>query len=160
MEWLKLNKTKIAVALFLVVLFFALVSERAAAQPVLSLGRTVLNSENTFGEIGWQFGERQQWEAAATLIGHGWTKRGDIERNHAFSVSRIVRPSWKFLGAANYYRIGAASVHGSPLVGGLNYRLGVGLDWGVVALEYVHYSSAGIHDPNTGIDGVQLRVPL
>lgn len=157
---MKFSYTKLAVALFLVVLLSAFVSERAKAQPVLSLGRTILNSQNTFGEVGYQFGERRQWELAASLIGQGWTTRGDIVRNEAFSLSRIVRPSWGFLGAMNYYRIGIAQVNGSPLVGGPNYRLGVGLDWGVVAVEYVHYSSAGINDPNTGIDGVQLRVPL
>lgn len=160
MEWLKHNLTKVAVALFLAVLLCAVAAERALAGPVLSLGRTVLNSENTFGEIGYQFGDRHQWEASASLIGQGWTKRGDIVKNEVFSLSRVVRPEWRFLGASNYYRIGVAKVNGSPLVGVPNYRLGVGLDWGVVAVEYVHYSSAGINDPNSGIDGIQLRLPL
>ncbi|WP_160153349.1 acyloxyacyl hydrolase [Microbulbifer sp. ALW1] len=154
----KWSWTKGVVALFLVILLCALVAERADARPVVSLGHTALNSHNTVGEIGWQFGTAYQWEVAATAIGRGHTDRGPIDRNWAYSVSRRVQPGWSLLGAENYYRLGVAYVDGSPLVGDINYRLGVGLHWGVVALEYLHYSSAGINDPNTGIDGIQIRV--
>jgi len=156
----KWSWTKGAVALFLAVVLWALLAERASAGPVLSLGHTLLNSDNTVGEVGWQFGERAQWELAAGAIGQGHTDRGHIERNWVYSLSRRVQPGWSILGAQNYYRLGVAYVDGSPLVGDINYRLGVGLRWEVVALEYFHYSSAGINDPNTGIDGIQLRVPF
>lgn len=157
---MRMNWTKAGVGLFILLLLLALLSERASAGPVVSLGHTLLNSQSTVGELGWQFGDRAQWEGAVAVIGEGSTKRGDIERNWAYSLSRRVQPTWRLLGAGNYYRLGLAYIDGSPLVGDVNYRLGIGLDWGVVALEYFHYSSAGINDPNTGVDGIQLRVPL
>ncbi|MCX2780430.1 acyloxyacyl hydrolase [Microbulbifer thermotolerans] len=156
---LKFSWTKAAVILFVAVLTLALYSEDSEARDgvVLSLGHTVLNAHQTAGEVGYRFG---RWEAAATRFGHGSTKRGDIDSAHAVSVSRIVRPGWKFLGAENYYRIGGSYVDGMPLVGNWNYRLGLGLAWDLVEVEYFHYSSAGINDPNTGIDGVQFRLRL
>ncbi|WP_346839830.1 acyloxyacyl hydrolase [Microbulbifer sp. SAOS-129_SWC] len=160
-------KIKLKPALFVVAVFVALVICAMHAEstnageppggPFLSLGHTALHSDNSVGEIGYRVGH---WEAAAALIGQGHTSRGDIERARAWSVSRIVWPSWQLLGADNYYRIGAAYVDGDPLVGDWNYRLGLGLSWGLAEVEYFHYSSAGINDPNTGIDGVQLRLRL
>lgn len=132
----------------------------APGVPVISLGYTAFNSDTSVGEVAWLL-PSQRWEIAATAVGHGHTKRGPIVGHvNAYSVSRLVRPRWQFLGAENYYRLGLAYVDDHPLVGRGNYRLGVGLRWRVWALEYFHYSSGGINDPNTGIDGLQLRVPI
>jgi hypothetical protein len=47
---------------------------------------------------------------------------------------------------------------GSKLVGRTNFRLGLGLDFNeVLRVEYVHHSSADIHNPNRGIDYIMLN---
>ena len=150
-----MNKTSAAVLLFIVVLLFA--ASNAFADAKIALGKTAFNSSNTVGEIGWEF---RDWEITAGLIGEGETKRGDQGVVPVYSFSKLVKPDWSFLGAKNYYRIGVAYVDGSPLVGNTNFRLGVGLAWKVASIEYVHYSSAGIHDTNTGIDIIMLRMNL
>ena len=154
---MKLNWTKGAMALGLVVLLCALYAERSRAEVYLSLGHTALNASQSAGELGYRFGK---YEAAITRFGEGNTKRGHIDSAHGVSLSRIVRPGWGFLGGENYYRIGGSYVDSMPLVGNWNYRLGVGLHWDLVEVEYFHYSSAGINDINTGIDGIQLRLKL
>ena len=156
---MQMNWTKGAVLAFIVILILALYSERGEARDgvVLSLGHTALNASQSTGEIGYRAG---RWEAALTRFGSGDTKRGHIDSAHALSLARIVRPGWGFLGGENYYRIGGAYVDAMPLVGHWNYRLGVGVMWDLVEVEYFHYSSAGINDINTGIDGIQLRLKL
>lgn len=152
---MKKHTTKIAVGIFLIALLLA--ASSAFADAKIALGHTAFNSSMTVGEIGYEW---RDFEVTAGLIGQGSTKRGDQDAVPVYSVSKLVKPGWRFLGARNYYRIGVAYVDGSPLVGRTNFRLGVGLDWGIAALEYVHYSSAGIHETNTGIDAVLLRLNL
>lgn len=149
MKW-----TAVGVVGFIVLLLFASCNARAHDGARISLGYTVANSERPMGEIGYEY---QGWELAAALIGEGKTKRGYQDTVPVYSLSHLVRPSWHILGATNYYRIGVSYVDGSPLVGKANFRLGVGLDWEVIQLEYFHYSSAGINETNSGIDGLQLR---
>ena len=152
---MKLNYTFAAVALFVVLLIAAASNANGEDGARIALGHTAANSELPMGEIGY---EHRGWELAASQIGEGDTKRGEQDTVPIYSLSHVVRPSWRFLGATNYYRIGVAYVDGSPLVGDTNFRLGIGLEWKVMQLEYFHYSSAGIHETNTGIDGVQLRL--
>lgn len=150
-----MKTTKILVALFIVILLLAAGSAWADAR--IALGKTVFNSSSTVGEIGYEW---RDWEANIGLIGQGSTKNGDTDTIATYSISKLVKPGWKFLGGKNYYRIGVAYIDGSPLVGGTNFRLGVGLEYKVFQLEYMHYSSAGIHKTNTGIDSLMLRLKL
>jgi len=152
---LKLNFTKIAVLTFIVVLLLA--ANSAFADVRIALGQTAFNSTNTVGEIGYEW---REWEASVGLIGYGSTKNGHSDEVWTYSLSKLVRPDWSFLGGKNYYRIGVAYIDDSPLVGGTNFRLGVGLEYKVFQVEYLHYSSAGIHKTNTGIDAIMLRIKL
>lgn len=156
---MKFNKTSAAVAAFIVVLIFAVYSASSNAEngPRVSLGYSIINSELPFGEIGYEY---NGWEVAASQWGSGKTKKGYQDPVNIYSLSHVVRPRWGVLGATNYYRIGVSYVDDSPLVGDTNFRLGIGLEWDHVQLEYFHYSSAGIHETNTGIDGIQLRLKL
>lgn len=151
---MKIKPTWVFVILFIVVLVAARYAE--AAGPRIGLGFTVANSTLAYGEVGYEFDGG--YEITAGQNGVGDTRNGPQREVSIFSASRIVRPDWYFFGARNYYRIGVAYVHGSPLVGDTNFRLGVGLEWRHVQVEYFHYSSAGIHQPNTGIDGLYFRL--
>lgn len=121
----------------------------------VGLGRTLFNSWATWGEIGYEW--PGAWEIAASAGNAGNTRNGHQDGVAAASFSRILRPQWHLLGAANYYRLGVAYVDGSVLVGNGNFRLGIGLEWSAVQLEYFHYSSGGLGKPNTGVDGLVLR---
>ena len=168
---MKFNLTRLFVVLFIIVLGWAAYEARAenaangfskVSNPPglrISLGYTVANSTLPFGSLSY---EHNNIEYDATIIGEGNTQRGEQSQVYIFSASHLVRPPWYFLGAQNYYRIGVSHQNGSPLVGHTNFRLGAGLEWKVMQVEYIHYSSAGIFKPNTGIDGIQLKfkVPL
>lgn len=156
---MKIKPTVIAVLAFIVLLVVMVYAEAARAQDGvrISLGRTVANSSATFGEIGYEW---RRWELTAGQIGVGNTHNGPQSEVAVFSASRMVRPGWRFLGAEAYSRIGVAYVRGSPLVGDTNFRLGLGLQYRHFQIEYFHLSSAGIHQPNTGIDGIGLRLML
>lgn len=152
---MRFKTTAIAVVIFILVLLWASFDARADSGMRIALGRTVFNSGAMWGEVGYEF--QSGWELAASVSGAGETRNGAQGEVEAVSLSRVVRPHWRLLGATNYYRLGVAYVHDSPLVGDTNYRLGIGLEWPGFQVEFFHYSSAGIHRPNTGIDGVQLR---
>lgn len=154
---MKIKPTMVAVIVFIVVLVFAAYNARAEDGARISLGYTAANSTLPIGEIGYEY---KGWEVAASLIGVGDTKNGEQKEVPVYSLSYITRPNWSFLGGRNYYRLGVSYVNGSPLVGDTNFRLGVGLEYKVFQVEYFHYSSAGIHQPNTGIDGIQLRFKI
>lgn len=153
----KLDKTMIGVGVFIILLILALQSEMSNADPVVSLGSTAFNSHEPYGEFGYEY---NKWEANIGIIGSGPTQKGDQGEVHVYSISRIVKPDWSFLKGKNYYRIGLAYVDDTPLVGDTNYRLGIGIDYGVFSIEYIHYSSSGIHETNRGIDAFQLRIDL
>ena len=123
----------------------------------IALGKTVLNSDASYAEIGY---ETRNWEFNLGLIGVGETKDGPQDLVITYGASKLVKPNWCFAGGCNYYRIGVAGVYGSPLVGPVNFRLGVGMNYGVFSVEAFHYSSAGIFEDNTGIDGVMLKLEL
>lgn len=156
---MKLKPTAIAVIIFIVALLFAAISatEAHADQGFrTALGHTVVNSHAPIGEVGYEFSSG--YEITASVMGESDTARGHQAEVRIVSFSRLVRPDWHLLGATNYYRLGVAYVDGAQLVGDTNYRLGIGLEWpGLVQIEYVHWSSAGIHQPNTGLDAVMLR---
>lgn len=152
MKW-----THVGVVAFIVLLLLAAVSAnnaRAEDGARIALGYSLINSEVPVGEVGYEY---RGWEVAASLFGEGSTKRGRQDLVPVYSLSYLTRPDWWFLGGRNYYRIGVAYVDGSPIVGHANFRLGVGMEWSVVQVEYFHYSSAGINEINSGIDGIQVR---
>ena len=159
------------IGLFLIAAFVAAFLWAYSAEParaevpepaavVVSLGYTLANSDTSVGEVAWLL-PGQRWEIGAMAIGQGSTRRGPIVGHvKVYSVSRLVRPGWQLLGGESYFRLGLAYVDGHPLVGPGNYRLGAGIRWPRAALELGHFSSGGINDPNTGVDGVHLRVPI
>lgn len=103
--------------------------------------------------------EWNKWELAAAQQGNSRnnTAEGVTE---LYSLTRVVRPDWNLSGNdwQNYYRIGPAYVANSPFVGNTNMRLGVGMEWrGIFALEWSHYSSANLHDPNFGVDITSIK---
>ena len=150
-----MSKTKLAVALFIVILITAGYAATARADTVnIGLGKSILNSSATVGEIGY---ERNGWEVQATLMGAGDAKNGQQDQLSIYSISYITEPGWGYKGVEPYVRLGVSHNTGSQLIGSSNFRLGVGVNFNeVFRLEYVHHSSAGIHDPNTGLDYVTL----
>jgi hypothetical protein len=151
-----MNKTRIAVAAFVVILIAAGYAATARADTVnIGLGKSILNSSATVGEIGY---ERNGWEVQATLMGAGDTKNGQQDQLSIYSVSYITEPGWGYKGVEPYLRLGVSHNTGSELVGANNFRLGIGVNFNkVFRLEYVHHSSAGIYKNNTGIDYVMLN---
>ena len=150
-----MNKTKLAVALFVVVLVAAGYAASARADTLtIGLGKSFVNSSSTVGEIGYQ---RNGWELQAALVGAGYTKNGQQSQLSVYSLSYITEPGWGYKGIEPYVRLGVSHNTGSKLVGTSNFRLGLGVNFNqVFRLEYVHHSSAGIHKPNTGLDYVAL----
>ncbi|WP_189470937.1 acyloxyacyl hydrolase [Litchfieldella qijiaojingensis] len=124
----------------------------------ISLGHTLIQSSVPMVELGYEY---RSWEVAFSYLDRGHTSNGRQRSSvRIYSASRLFRPGWNFLRGQNYYRLGLSYVDDSPLVGGFNFRLGVGLDYGRFSIEYFHYSSAMINDVNSGIDGLQLRFKL
>jgi len=149
------NKTKLAVAAFVVILIAAGYAASARAETLtIGLGKSFVNSSSTVGEIGY---ERKGWEVQAAIMGKGYTKNGKQDQLSVYSVSYITEPGWGYKGIEPYVRLGVSHNTGSELIGTSNFRLGLGVNFNqVVRLEYVHHSSAGIHNPNTGLDYVAL----
>jgi len=157
---LKINKTALGVVTFVVLLILAGYSAKSGAQSFIhvGVGKTVVNSHLKVGEIGYQYGN---WEAQVSLTEAGRTKRGDQEQVDTYSVSYLTTPGWGYVGVEPYFRIGASHNTDSNLVGNINYRLGMGVNFNqVFRLEYAHHSSAGINDPNTGMDYVLLNYAM
>lgn len=135
-----------------------LAAQDAYGDPTIAVGKAHLSSDQSYGEIGYI--TKQNWEFNLGLIGAGETKYGYQDVGITYGASKIIKPNWCFLGGCNYWRIGVSGVHNSPLVGPVNYRLGIGMDYGVFAVEAVHMSSAGIFEDNTGFDAVVLKMEL
>jgi hypothetical protein len=154
---LNISKTALGVVAFVLLLVLAGYSAKSSAESFIHLGvgKTLFNSDLKIGEIGYQYGN---WEVQASLSEAGVTKRGWQEQVDTYSVSYLTTPGWGYAGAEPYFRFGVSHNSDSNLVGSINYRLGIGVNFNqVFRLEYVHHSSAGIHDPNTGIDYVALN---
>ena len=84
-----MNKNKLAVALFIVLLIAAGYAATARADTVnIGLGKSILNSHSTVGEIGY---ERKGWEVQATLMGAGDTENGQQDKLSIYSnIQNIV----------------------------------------------------------------------
>jgi len=151
-----MNKTGIAVALFVVILIAAGYAAKSEADTVhIGIGKTVINSHLKTAEVAYN---REGWEASAALTEAGRTKNGNQKQLVLYSVSYITEPGWGYKGVEPYLRLGVSHNTGSELVGANNFRLGIGVNFNkVFRLEYVHHSSAGIYKNNTGIDYVMLN---
>lgn len=149
--------THIIVCLFVAVLSLAACDAWAEDGFKIALGRTAVNSEVTASEVGYEYND---WELNIGHLGQGPTRHGNQDVIDVYSISKIVRPDWCFLGGCNFYRIGIAHIDDSPIVGKHNYRLGVGMAWRTLSVEYFHYSSAGTYKPNSGIDGIMLKLNI
>lgn len=152
-----MNMTRALVVLFVIVMSFAACSAWADDGFKIALGKTGINSHLTVSEVGYEY---KNWEFNIGHFGQGPTKKGRQEVTDFYSVSKIIRPDWCFMGGCNFYRIGIAHTDNSNLVGKHNFRLGVGMNWKILSVEYFHYSSAGTYKPNTGIDGVMLKLNI
>lgn len=150
-----MNPQAYLVAAFIVAVILALYSVETKAGPTIGLGQTFNKSSLSYGEVGYEW---KDWEATAGKMGEGQTDYGRQEPVNIYSLSRLVRPGWCIKSVCNYFRVGVSKVHGSPLVGEDNYRLGIGIEHTKVQVEYVHFSSAGIYENNGGIDAVMLRL--
>ena len=151
-----MNKTKVTVGVFALVLIAAGYAMNARADSVhIGLGKSLINSQLVVGEVGY---ERNGWEVQAALMESGDTKNGPQDQLSIYSVSYITEPGWGYKNIEPYIRLGVSHNTGSELVGTSNFRLGAGLNFNrVFRLEYVHHSSAGIHQTNTGVDYVMLN---
>lgn len=158
---MKFNKTVLGVLVFVILLIAAGYSAKVSSEENgarVSLGTTIINSTLQVGEIGY---EHNNWEASAALMKGGDTVHGDQDQLEIYSVSYLTKPNWGYKGVNPYFRLGVSYNSGSTLVGDSNYRLGFGLDFhNVWRAEFSHYSSAGIHDINRGIDMLTLTYKI
>lgn len=157
----KFNKTALGVVAFVIILLAAGYSAKSDADengPRISIGKTVINSHLKVGELSYEY---NNWEASATLMEAGGTKNGSQEQLEMYTASYLTKPNWGVYGFDPYFRLGFSYNTGSKLVGDTNYRLGVGMDFhDVFRVEFSHHSSAGIHNPNTGIDYVTISYKI
>ena len=151
---MKISKTAIAVVTFVLVLVIAGYSAKANSDQSFNIGvgQSVINSHLKVGMVGYQI---NNWEFNARLMEEGFTKNGYQDQMETYSVSYLTKPNWGFYGVDSYFRLGVSKNSGSELVGDTNFMLGIGADFhDVWRIEYVHDSSAGIHNPNSGVDAV------
>lgn len=159
---MKLKITQILVGVFVLVLCLAgyrdvSASDRQPLRSYIELGRTMINSQVSVGGFGVRAHGR--WDFHAGLMGDGQSKEGYQDQTFFWSVSRIFNPGWQVLfGCEIKPRIGIARTNHFSLVGDNNYRLGLLVACKKHEIEYFHYSSAGINDINSGVDGVSFRI--
>lgn len=102
--------------------------------------------------------EAYRWELQAAEQGNRNERTAEGTTN-LYSLTRIIRPAWTFIGFQPEFRIGPAYVENSPFVGRTNMHLAAGVAWyGLISLSYNHYSSGGVHRPNTGLDDVRASM--
>lgn len=154
--WQKFNelgRKKIAYVVVVIVALSAIflaMSSSAKADGYLNLGYGLFNQHTTTGEISYRFDN--DIELSAGLIGEGGTQNGFAETTEYYSATKFIGTNIRVFGCSNFYRLGIAHVADHPLVGPTNFRIGAGLQCGIVKFEYAHMSSADIYDNNTGID--------
>lgn len=155
---MKINKTKIGVVLFIIILTLALLSEIAKAQSYIDIGRSFSNSTLTVGAIGYEFNGK--WQLTVRSIGHGSTKRGKQEQQFIFYGKRVVNPTWFLLGGQIRPGIGIAHTPNLTLIGETNYVLSVEWSRKKYYFKYEHLSSADQFPINTGLDYVTFGLWL
>ena len=154
---MKINKTVIGVVGTLLIMWAAWVSsEKANAEGLyVELGKTILNSDMTTHGLGFRKGS---WGAAIEATGQGTTKRGDQSVQPLLSVYHVTDPNWIVLGVRIKTILGVAYTPKQNLVGPTNFRLEFVFEVkGGLEFYARHYSSAGLHKPNTGVDTLGIR---
>jgi len=127
-------------------------------QPYIEYGRTTVNSHNSHAGYGIVY--KSKWDVNISTTGQGNTKNGHQEPKVFYSLSRIFDSKVDFLSKDVKLRLGLAKTKGVNLIGDHNFKLGIILAGEVAELEIFHYSSGGVYKPNTGVDGVKLRINL
>lgn len=154
---MKFNKTVIGVVSTLLIMWAAWISaEKANAEGVyVELGKNILNSDMTVHGLGYRY---KSWGASIEATGQGTTKRGVQKVQPLFSVYHVTDPNWVVLGVRFKTILGMAYTPNQKLVGPTNFRLELVLE-AKGGLEFFarHYSSAGLHKPNTGLDSIGIR---
>lgn len=153
----RITLTQVGVGIFIILLIASLtaVSNKANADEIyFNLGRSTLGSEYTIPSVGYRFDNN--WDISAGFFGDGETRKGSHTRSPWMSISYIVKPGW----GGYFMRIGGAYTPNINLVGDVNFRLGIGWDFGVWEIEAIHFSSAGTSSINTGIDGIGLTAKI
>lgn len=150
------KRTALLVAAALAAMAAMMYSQHSKADVYIGLGRTVANSSLTVPTVGYRT-ENYGFELTGT--GAGDTKKGYQGERVILSAYRVIDPNWCAWSARLKSAIGVAYSPDQRLVGPFNFRLEffIALDYGV-EFAVIHYSSAGYHERNTGIDvGGQLR---
>jgi len=152
----KVNKTVAGVIITLSIMWLAWISaEKAEAQVYVELAKTVLNSDMTMHGIGYT---QKNIGAAIEWTGSGETKRGKQGVEPMISVYYVTDPKWRILFGDFKTVIGYAYTPNQKLVGQSNFRLEFKLRYkGGIEFFARHYSSAGLWNPNTGIDSIGVR---
>lgn len=115
--------------------------------------RTIVNLDSQGTEIGFR---HNNWDLQLAK-----TERGRIRHGSKQDSTKIYSLSYLFQSEELpiFGRLGVAyTPNQEKLIGNSNFRLGVGIrPLENLEFEYTHYSSAGIHDPNTGLDMLMVR---
>lgn len=154
-------KTLISVAVFFVVIFASAYSPKSEAlefDPYIDGGFNFNYSYLRTGGIGARFDD--SWDVQLRATGEGSTKRGYQERRYNYSASRVFKTHYMFLGGEFRPGIGIVASSGMQLVGPINYRLRLILNYVWVEFELAHDSSAKISKKNSGVDFFTFRLFL
>lgn len=165
--WNKITKTVAAVVVFVSIMLLMIDSARAdQGDPsmTIGLGHTINHSSATVHDLTFSgfYDNIGHWDTQLRLAGEGDTKNGYQEQFQSISICRVIDPGWS-IGPVDFKsRIGYVYSPDSVLIGDTNFRLGIITSWfdGLFTIEAAHDSSASLWDPNTGLDGIHLGVPI
>lgn len=153
------NKVAVGVIVAVVLIMWGswISAEKAQAEGVyFELGKTYLASSVTTHGVGYV--NSDGWGVGIEATGKGQTRKGKTTPKPIISFYKVTDPNWKILGGNFKTSLGMSYTPDQLLVGPTNFRLEFSLEYvGGAELFIRHYSSAGLHTPNTGIDLVGFR---
>lgn len=116
----------------------------------IGVGHIIYNGEEFVGHVGYR---KNGFELEVGLFGYGETDRGFVEEPiKYYSIAHVVRSQDPIiLGGKLTGKLGVAYVDDHPLVGNVNYMLGLGLSYKYWEISIDHISSAGINENNKGL---------
>lgn len=128
-----------------------LASAARAGEWHVSAADNIVNTDTggTF-ELGYR--TASGWDVQAGVVTASDTYSGRRGSRGIFTVTKRVA-----LGPGWFGRFGLAGTPDYKLIGPVNFRFGAGVRLGRWEIEYMHASSAGIFDPNWGLDSVGVR---
>ena len=146
------TKSKLILAFITLITLLSTTTSRAEIKTYIEYGRSIVNSHNAHGGIGF-VSDITGWDIGVSLLGQGETQRGSQQPAYVYSISKI-HPLGKIK-----VRLGVAKARDVELIGDINYKLGViFLSNKHGEFELTHLSSGGIFDPNTGYDAIVFRL--